>query len=236
MSIHNTDECDLESPFHMLDGFLLKEIISFVGPNQYFFVASIHTKFYNAYRDTFPQQTTTFLNASTIEHAKFCWEEGAKNTEEYQVMLCHSAAAHGNIPALQYLHSMKCKWDARTCSKAARIGHLHVLQWCRKHGCSWNEHTCSEAARNGHLHVLQWCRKHGCSCNEHTCSEAARNGHLHILQWCHDNGCPGDEWTCAKAAEMLPKPPVEPRQKGQVAVGMEIKGRNYEEIAADRQR
>ncbi len=208
---------------------LVSEIVSSVGINQYRFVASINTSFRDAYSTVFPKNQSTARNASTLEHAKICWEEMDRNYRYVygQRKLCRSAAKHGNLPALMYLRGFHCEWDERTCSGAAQSGHLNVLQWCRENGCPWNEDTCECAAKNGHLHVLQWCRENGCPCNgftwyyaahyghlnvlqwcrenvclwdERACRAAARYGHLHVLRWCRENGCPWDADTCRGAA------------------------------------
>jgi hypothetical protein len=184
------------SPFYNLD--ILQHIISFVGQNQYRFVAIINPSFKKVYLQLFPENRETYCNASTIEHAKICFEESGDYINERK--LCESAAKHGNLPVLQYLRSVNCSWNAGTCARAAKAGHLHILQWCRENGCHWNERTCEHAAEAGHLHILQWCRENGCLWNAQTCAYAALRGHLHVLQWCQENGCPWDEQTCANAA------------------------------------
>jgi hypothetical protein len=55
-----------------LDDLLLATIISFVGCNQYRFVAAISKRLEAAYRNIFPDNKIKYMNASTMEHAKIC--------------------------------------------------------------------------------------------------------------------------------------------------------------------
>jgi hypothetical protein len=54
------------SPFDNLD--ILQHIISFVGKNQYRFVAIINQNFQQVYLQLFPENRKTYFNTSTIEH------------------------------------------------------------------------------------------------------------------------------------------------------------------------
>ena len=191
------------TPFDSLD--VVRIIISFVGKNQYRFIAGINQTFKTAYLQVFPENFQTYVRVSSVEVAKFCLEDiGVPSyyrrfiTPRY---FCHSAAAHGCVPALQYLRSKDCEWNERTCENAARNGHLHVLQWCRDNGCPWNKYTCSAAALNGDFHILKWCRENGCPWDDTTFNSAVYHGDLRVLQWCLENNCPYDaECMCATAA------------------------------------
>ena len=182
---------------------ILTQILSFVGRSQYRFVAGINRRFQKAYHKTFPYDRRTALNASTVGHARICWSEYASNFGRFaQRELGCSAAAHGNVEALQYLQSVNCHICMISCSiKAVRKGHLDVLKWCRKNGYQLENTDCKTAAYCGHLHILQWCRENDCPWNEWTCVEAASSGHFTLLQWCRENGCPWDELTCLYVAE-----------------------------------
>ena len=200
---------------------LFPHILSFVGKDQFRFIAAVNRSWKDAYTELFPHKKT-ILNASTVEHAKICWDElgydHSSNNEncdddddddyyrvgyEEETLLCRSAAKHGNLAALQFLRRVKCRWNERTCKRAAQHGHLAVLQWCRANGCPWNEDVCAFSAKNGHFNVLKWCRENGAPWDSATCSFAAEYGDLHILQWCRKNGCPWSEHTCSGAAKMV---------------------------------
>ena len=116
-----------------LDLSLLSEIISFIGPKQYRFVAAINKSFRTAYLQAFNHETKTHLNASTLEHAKICFDEMNEATcATFPYDLCTSAARYGNLPVLQYLRSVNSEWDDVTWYYAALNGHLHILQWARE--------------------------------------------------------------------------------------------------------
>jgi hypothetical protein len=168
---------------------LLSEIISYVGPKHYLFIASIDRRFQKTYVETYPNDKSTYLNASTIGYARICHELN-RGDSDHQRALSLSAAKHGNLAALQYLHAADCRLSDRVCTVAALNGHLNVLQWCHENGCPWDEQTCSEAAAHGHLNVLQWCRENGCPWDYLTFLSAERNGHWDIVRWCRENGCP----------------------------------------------
>ena len=154
------DASEAASLLGTLDAPLLSEIISYVGPKHYLFIASIDRRFQQTYVETYPNDKSTGLNASTIEYARMCWELNRGDSDN-QRALTFSAAKYGNLAALQYLHAADCTFSDYICTAAAKNGHLNVLQWCREKGCPWDEWTCRYAAENGHLNVLQWCREMG---------------------------------------------------------------------------
>ena len=120
--------------------------------------------------------------------------------------LCSSAAAHGSIPALQYLRDHDSQWNetlfgsaslndhmfvARWWEKAAMNGHVNVLQWCRENGCPWDDATCYYAANGGHLNVLQWCLESGCPWRKDECRSIADScDHFHVVQWIDESSYP----------------------------------------------
>ena len=189
------------SPIDIFTIDMLKNIISFVGCDQYRFIAGANRSFQEAYLKVFSENKRTYFNASTEELARFCWSEIGPNHWNHQMALSESAAKHGSIPSLQYLRSVRCDWNARTCAAAAIIGDLDVIKWCRGNGCWWNEATCAAAAEGGHLKVLKWCRENDCPLDSSVCSAAARSGDLKILKWCRENDCPWDDDTCSSAAK-----------------------------------
>ena len=81
----------------LMDGLLLSNIISFIGPNQYRFVAAIDKSFHASYVNLFPNDTKTYVSASTMGYAKICLDEVRYNKN----LICESAAKYGNLPVLQ---------------------------------------------------------------------------------------------------------------------------------------
>ena len=106
-----------DSTFPLDNPDLLKNILSFVGENQYRFVAVINRRFHEAYLETFPRNFVTYFTASTEKHARIAWDELHPHRIKSKKGLCRSAAMYGCLPALQFLRSVDCPWDERTCSE-----------------------------------------------------------------------------------------------------------------------
>jgi hypothetical protein len=200
---------------------ILRHILSFVGDNQYRFVASINQTFKAGYLQLYKNNRQTYYNFSTIEHADICMEE--QDTEDQNIyeshILCNRAARHGCVLVLMYLQLKGCPWDVSTCNSAAKYGHLHILQYLRAHGCPWDVVTCEKAAEYGHLHILQylhangcrrdgyesesllgWAERIGCPWDEDICIDAAFYGRLEVLQRARGHGCPWNELVFTNAA------------------------------------
>jgi hypothetical protein len=97
------------SPFENLD--VRQHIISFVGKNQYRFVAAISRNFQAGYLQLYPDNKQTYYNVSTVEHADICFESHDAHRSS---TLCKTAARHGNLSVLMYLESRECTWDTST--------------------------------------------------------------------------------------------------------------------------
>ena len=187
---------------------ILSVVVSFL-PGCYRFVAIINRTFYQAYIKEFPENTTTYLDASSMKMAKFCIADyestRRKNgwTRPHLLSeICAVATKQGNLAVLQYMLSMNCIFSILSiCTCAAKFGQMDILQWARQNGCPWDEQTCTSAAENGHLEVLIWAQQNGCPWDEQACNIAAENGYLDVLIWAQRNGCPWDGCTCSKAAE-----------------------------------
>ena len=164
------------SKMDQLDVSLIAEIIAFVGPKQYRFVATVDRRFHAAYKAVFPQDTWTHVSAITMEHAQISYMEGIATCNDgivksfLEFNICRSAAKFGNLPALQYLRSVQCGWAITTCDAAVDNGHLHILRWAKDHGCPWDAfiRTLSNnymfnfisklhsACRNGYIDIVRY--------------------------------------------------------------------------------
>jgi len=71
-----------------------------------------------------------------------------------------TAAAHGEVDCMAYLHKQGCLWDERVTAAAARASSLHCLRYAHTHGCPWDETACTAAVR--HVTNLMYLHKHGC--------------------------------------------------------------------------
>jgi hypothetical protein len=80
-----------------------------------------------------------------------------------------TAASHGDLPLMTYLHE--------------------------KAGIQWQHTECTAAAINGQLACLQYAHEHGCNLkgegyrSKCACMQAFCNGHAECLQYAHGNGC-----------------------------------------------
>jgi hypothetical protein len=101
---------------------LLQHILSFVGDNQYRFVALINKNFQDVYLRTFNYNKSTYYNASTVEHTDVCIDECFRTRTLRNATLCNSAVRHGNVWTLSYLHALGFRWDQNTCRTAAKYG------------------------------------------------------------------------------------------------------------------
>jgi hypothetical protein len=75
---------------------LLGQILSYVGRNQYRFVAAINKDFQKIFLQLFPDNKETYINASTIDHVQISLESPYNQTSEST--MCTSAARHGSLP------------------------------------------------------------------------------------------------------------------------------------------
>jgi hypothetical protein len=179
-------------------------ILSFVGHNQYRFVATINHKFHTIYLQLFPNNKRTHYNISTIEHTKISLEYTVLQNLRDARLSC-LAARYGCISTLKYAQTMGFQLGRWTWENAALYGQLHILQYGHANGYSWqSSHIYSAAAAKGHLHVIQWSHMNGFPWDDDddklTCYYAAINGHLEVLQYAHSNCCPWDFGTCCGAA------------------------------------
>jgi hypothetical protein len=94
-------------------------------------------------------------------------------------------------------------WGVDLCYSAARLGLLNVLQWLIENGCPCNINMCIiYAIKNDYLVILKWATTHiDFSWNSDFCSQAAEIGYLGILQWLIENKCPYDIDTCVELAK-----------------------------------
>jgi len=107
-----------------------------------------------------------------------------------------TAALHGNLRLLKYLHEQRFAWHEDTCRAASQNGHLTCLQFAHENGYSWDSNVYIQAAAFGHLSCMQYGHVQGLQ-EWHTdvCKFAALNGHLECLRFAHENGCPCNDLT-----------------------------------------
>jgi hypothetical protein len=113
---------------------------------------------------------------------------------------CDSAAKHGHLDAVAYLHGRGFPWSPVTCQVAAHEGHLDVLQYAHEHGGVLSD-ALNVAAEAGHLAVVIYAHEHGCAWDRDSCWRAARGGRLEVLRYLHEHGCAWDRNTPYVAAD-----------------------------------
>jgi hypothetical protein len=216
--VHAPSYHPASSPFYISD--IVRNILSFVGPNQYRFIGGINSQFRNDYFLEFPNNNQwTYVNASTLEHAMLCQQEifhmdrsDLETNINAQYALYRSAGRYGNKPAVEYLLSvvnegMIWHYCQTLCCYAARYGHVHILKYVISQNFPLDyrniyDNICDTATKYGHIHILQaFLAEFRLLWDEYTCANAARYGYLNILQWYRHHGCPWDGMTCQRAVE-----------------------------------
>jgi len=108
---------------------------------------------------------------------------------EWDEYVMTSAAGHGHIDCLRFLHENNCSWDEFTCVGAIEGGYVDCLQYAIENGCPYRDaELCAMAAEFGSSSCLQYLYKKGLKWDEKTCLRAI--GHLDCLQFAHEHGCP----------------------------------------------
>ena len=178
---------------------VLSCILSFVGPNQYRFVAPISQKFRAAYAHAYNNETTTSMNTFSNAHAKLCLNElksdnlvineperRYRDNPSMISVIGRFAAYCNNLTLLEYLRSEGLGWDVRLCSEAADGGHFDLMKWLHTNGCPWDFWTSWAVAKQGDLEMLKWIIEQGCEGTTHILMTAAGLGHLEMLKWGFD--------------------------------------------------
>jgi hypothetical protein len=184
--------------------FFMRNILSFVGKNQYRFVGAVNRHFRTAYIAVF-SPTTTLDNVTTVEHANVCYHE-IKDAPSQRKCLCKVASKMNHRDVLKYLFVEGCTWDGEMATAAAQAGQLELLQWLVRKRGPVNATTFAAAATHSDLAILQWLyvlpRMAGDDCpwDTTTCSTAAMYGHWNVLKWLRTKGCPWGPETCSNAA------------------------------------
>jgi len=124
-----------------------------------------------------------------LEMVKYCVANGCP----IDTAACSSAASHGQLECLKYLHEeVKAPWDWRTAAFAAHSGHPHILEYLveRKYD-KFNPKVCWCAASNGQLDCLKFLHE---TAKATWNSEAVEGAHTYnqseCLQYLLDNDCP----------------------------------------------
>ena len=74
-----------------------------------------------------------------------------------------TAADHGFLAVVEYLHGLGCEWSTGVCNVAAQRGALGILRFAHENGCPWSAETCKAAGDLGACEHLAAPRPH-CLC------------------------------------------------------------------------
>ncbi|KAL3666189.1 hypothetical protein V7S43_008977 [Phytophthora oleae] len=118
------------------------------------------------------------------------WGDGSLGSSRCGRFLLDTAAEHGHLPVMQWLHANRregCTY--RAMNYAAASGRLDMVQWIhenRNEPCSTE--AMDYAAGKGHLDVVHFLHENRAEgCTKHAMSSAAANGHLEVVQWLYAN-------------------------------------------------
>ncbi|PNH05837.1 Ankyrin repeat domain-containing protein [Tetrabaena socialis] len=115
-----------------------------------------------------------------------------------------SAAAAGNVEALQYVLGQGVEVHATMMRYAAKGGHMAVMQVLHSRGAPVGEETVRMAAAAGHLPAVAWLVERmgpGAALTASVFAAAAEAGSMELLAWLRARGCPWDATVFAAAAE-----------------------------------
>lgn len=177
------------SPLRITDlpDVLLKVCFSFLGPGNFYFIATTCKRFKQIY--PFRKRTTWKSGAASISCFESCIHDsvstGAVRNKDAVTMLLRAAASIRNVPVLQKLLIWyPCRCDQEDFVSAGTRGDLAVLQCAaRNNQDPVTSSLCENAAKNGHVHILDWIAKHQ-HISHYNCAQcAAEGGQVSVFEW-----------------------------------------------------
>ena len=193
-----SDCLNILSSFDNMD--VLQLIVSFVGDYQYRFVAAVNRSFRAAYANEFRNNTITYIDTSTVAHAKICYEELNSDT-----MSDASFDSWGDSFACDddddddeddcgCGNGCGCGWrlelnrECILCRSAAKHNNLAALMYLKSEDCAWDARTCAAAAHEGNFDLLAWAIEHHCRWDLRTVRLVATHDCFDVLQWVIEHG------------------------------------------------
>jgi hypothetical protein len=177
--------------FPHFDDHLMQNILSYVGEFQYRFIGGVNQSFQTSYVALYPRKET-YCHASSIERAKYCWDDIAACTirdeddkDEQRRMLWYSAIRHGKKYVIMYLVE---QLPPPIQIVEIRYGDVSThVDWKN----DWKFDLCCKAALYGHWELLQWACAEGIFVvkqDERVIDNAITSGHREIFVWAFRNG------------------------------------------------
>jgi hypothetical protein len=211
----------------LLDPFVLRNVLSYVGSGHHLYVALVNKQWQHAYATLEKQATlysSAFASPSTLELAhkagltwssKACQRAAGKHADVATLAAAHmlglmntgtlmnSAAQCNKLAEVQYLYNQGCPWPLQLLERAAKAGHYELLRWCYEQGCRWHVAALApvHAAECGNVDMMAWIlQQPNVRLSKDVMSTAAAEGHTALCQYLHEQQCPWDTYSVVNAA------------------------------------
>eukprot|EP00953_Heterococcus_sp_UTEX-ZZ885_P027614 14795-Heterococcus_DN1.PRE.2 len=164
----------------ILDFGVLQNVLSYVGPGHYLFVAAV-SKWWKevcstsicqqlavSVEDSYEKTIISCASKKTLyssafaspSRVKFAYESGL----DWAVLACQRAGGRcSDVATLARAHSLGMQYTSATMSGAAQCNKLAKVQYLHEQGCPWWHWQLDVAARSGFYEVVRWCHEHGCA-------------------------------------------------------------------------
>jgi len=115
-----------------------------------------------------------------------------------------TASAFGYVGVLDHIaQHTRGAWHADAATSAATHGRLECLAYLHDRGCPWDERVCIGAVVRGHTGCLKYALDNGCECGMTTCRAALECANAPALRLLMMYGWPGNEAARADAKRIL---------------------------------
>jgi hypothetical protein len=186
-----------------------RNILPFIGTNQYRFVGAVNRHFRSTYLAAFSSTITTFDHILGMEQAKLCHNE-IKTFPQQLEMFWKVLAERGRqgILSYYYIDDAFLPTTALTAA-AAQGGRFELLRWLVRQKCPVDQSTLAAAAIHGDRTMFQWLAAlpelqpeywYERTWDFHAVYNAALYGHLELLKWMAEEGDIAFDDTCSMAA------------------------------------
>jgi hypothetical protein len=169
----------------------MRNVLPFIGRNQYRFVGAVNRHFRTTYLAAFSSTTTTYKEITSMEQAILCYSDLNESPVQLET-LWKVLAAQGHKDILRFYYNNPMAPSAALTAAAAKGGHFDLLRWLVRQNCPVDKTTLAAAAIHGDLAMFQWLVALPASqprpwyespWDIHAVYNAALYGHLELLEW-----------------------------------------------------
>lgn len=145
----------------------MRDIVSFVGPGQHFYVAGMCLLFHQVYSEEHEGKSAAWTEAATSIPRAELWLKDQKMVRPMMVrhILCiiaQEAIDTGNVKVLEWTRKQGGVTESTDFAVVGSNGHLLVLEWAETNGVEWHSAALTNnAAKHGHVAALQWIHSQG---------------------------------------------------------------------------